>query len=307
MPRIASRSLLFPSLVLAMTASSCVAGLPGGATRMREAPRDVVVVEHVTLATAPATEKWEDLEDADDDGDSDAIAAPDEELFVPRGAFATIDELCRAQEALAKDRIEKAREEAVERGEDSEVAPSCRLSATALAKAKIAIRAPYLDVTAIEVETGWAKATHVVARTSAGWRAVPGASVTDSHDDPGCFSITRDFGITAIRVEGGAHPALVVVESSGRGVDMEDPTADTPWVGWEQVTDRAVACRVRRVAGKRELTCDAGVVTKIARVPSTTAGGRRTTVGFETGYTVDARGHLHAKKAPPVEALDDEP
>lgn len=310
--RTSSRRLLPGSLLFAMAASSCVAAVPGGTPQTdRSMPRDVVVVEHVALAQEDPRQKWEDLEDAGDDGESgesEVVAtAAAEELFVPRGAFATIEALCRAQEALAEGRIAKAREEAIERGEDSKVRASCRRSTTALAKAKVAIRAPYLDVAAIEVETGWAKATHVVARTSAGWRAIPGASVTDFHDDPGCFSITRDIGIAAVRVEGSAHPALVVVESSGRGIDMEEPTDATPWIGWEQVTERAVACRVRIVDGARELACDAGVVTKVAKVPSTTAGGRRVTVAFETGYTVDDRGHLHAKKTPPAETLDDEP
>ena len=174
------------------------------------------------------------------------------------------------------------------------------MSATALAKVPVELRAPFLEVRAIQIETGSATETHLATRTAAGWRAVLAASVTSYHDDPGCFSIERDGGILSVRVEGSVVPALVIVESSDRGVVMEDAVTDDAgnehMIRWEDVKQRARACRTE---ASGYLACDASVVIRTERIPSSTEGGRHAQVRFATEATVDARGHVRAAALPP--------
>jgi hypothetical protein len=114
--------------------------------------------------------------------------------------------------------------------------------------------------------------------------------------DPGCFSIERETGLVAVRVEGSSRPALVLVEGTDRGARMEDEVPGQDLVTWDDVTRRAVACRL----DLDQTTCDAPVVLRVERVPSTTAGGRKATVRFETTYAVDTAGRVQ-----PVRKIED--
>jgi hypothetical protein len=181
------------------------------------------------------------------------------------------------------------------RGEAVTLRPRCEVSATALTGVSIQLRAPFLEVVAVEIETGRATQTHLVVRTAAGWFALGRASVVDVHDDPGCFSIERDRGIEAVRVEGSTVPALVVVESRERGVEQEDREADADdasgphFVTWDEVTQRARACRAE---ASGYVACDAPLVIRTERVPSTTEGGRNAEVRFAREIMVDAAGRI---------------
>lgn len=210
-------------------------------------------------------------------------------ITVPPGPFPSLDALCEAQKALVAPRLVEAADGRAEVGA-SPLAARCEVS-RAVERMKVALRAPFLDVSAIELETGHAVETHIVVRTAAGWLAVPDASIDAWHDDPGCFTIERDAGVLEVRVEGDVTPALVIVEVSERGEHMEprdEPDGAATSVDWSDVTERARACRLEAGA----LACDAPVVLRVENVPSTTEGGRQIAIRFETTTTTSAAGRL---------------
>jgi hypothetical protein len=229
------------------------------------------------------------------------IAASETDHHVPAGVFASVEALCTAQKALVAARFAELRKEREENGVaevDSDVpsSPRCGLAEGALAKVDVKLRAPFLEVRAISVETGDAVEEHLVVLTAEGWRALPHAHIADYHMDPGCFSIERETGLVAVRVEGSSRPALVLVEGTDRGARMEDEVPGQDLVTWDDVTRRAVACRLD-VGGT---TCDAPVVLRVERIPSTTAGGRTAKLRFETTYAVDAAGRVQ-----PIRKIED--
>lgn len=230
---------------------------------------------------------------------------PERAPAVPTTTFASLDALCRAQMDLAAPLVAEANARWAERGETSTLTPKCVESGTALAKVPVALAAPFLEVRAIEVETGRATETHLVTRTAAGWFALGRASIVDYHDDPGCFSIERDSGLVSVRVEGGTTPALVVVESTNRGARMEEVEPDESGtvhpIVWDDDTHRARACRAE---SSGYVACDAPVVLRIERTPSTTEGGRRAEVRFATQAVVDGKGHLHVAAQPATEGTE---
>lgn len=275
------RSPLLLALPLLLGLGSCM--LPSGGT---EGPAPV---ESVAAAPAPASEtSAEDLGDLDGTPpEAPPEATEPSRRSVPAGVFPSIEALCAAQVKEIAAQLAEADKEREERydGSGKAAAHCARIS---LAKVAVKVAAPVLEVAAIEVETGWARETHVVVRTAEGFRALTHASVVGYHDDPGCFSIERDSGLSAIRVEG---DTLVLVEGTARGSRMEEPVEDgqgaVSMVTWDDVTDRAVACRLAA-----EGTCDAPVVVRIERVPSTTADGRKSEVLFSTPYALDPAGHV---------------
>ena len=209
-------------------------------------------------------------------------------VAVPTGVFPSIEALCAAQRELVKPMLAAAEKELGERYEGgTKLTPRCER--VSLAKVDVKLKAPVLEVAAIDVEAGWSSATHVVVRTAAGFRAVPHASVVSYHEDPGCFSIERDSGLSAIRVEG---ESLVIVEGAARGARMEEMVENADGTGtqitWDDSTTRAVACRLTGASP----ACDAPVVVRVERVPSTTEGGRTAALLFSTSYAVDAQGHV---------------
>jgi hypothetical protein len=233
---------------------------------------------------------------------------PQSESAVPAGTFATLDALCEDQKRLAAPRLEQAAKDRAERTEgEAKLVARCEVSGTALAAAKIELRAPFLEVRAIEVETGHATETHVVARTQAGWVAVPHASVDSWYDDPGCFSIERDTGIVAVRVEGDRTPVLVVVEGTDRGAHMEEvepEAAGEPHepIYWMDVSHRARACRLQPSG----LACDEPVVVRVQRVKSVHGRTVETEARFETTTTVSPEGRVLAARTFDPEAPTDD-
>jgi hypothetical protein len=220
------------------------------------------------------------------------VAAADtvkEDLFVPLGVFPSLEALCASQKELVRDRVSTATKQLDEiYGEPSNIVPSCKVSPFG-PKVDVKLRAPFFEARALEVETGDASETHVVVRTANGWQALPEASITEAHNDPGCFSIERDTGIEAIRVEGST---LLVVEGSDRGARMEDPADETASpVMWSDVSTHVVACRLGPTP-----TCDPRVTVKVECVPSSTEGDRKTELRFATTYSVDPAGHVTPKQ-----------
>lgn len=273
-----------PVLVLVLApvlVGSCAAPLEGGSFEADDARADADMARR---ADEPA-----ELADEPD-------LTPERDPVVPSGTFASVEALCRAQMTMVLPRLRAAEKELNERGEAVALLPRCQVSVTALTGVPIQLRAPFLEVLAVEIETGDSTQTHLVTRTAAGWFALGRASVVDEHDDPGCFSIERDGGIVSVRVEGTTVPALVVVESSGRGIEQEEPAADADdasgvrLVTWDEVTHRARACRAEATG---YVACDAPLVIRTEHVPSTSQGGREAEVRFARELWVDATGHGH--------------
>lgn len=259
-----------------------------------EPTSSVVVVATPPEATAPeATPSVTDEEIVRDD-----VTEPELQAFVPLGLYPSVGALCAAQEQLVAPRIAELRKQ----GEDGfydlgTVRAHCE--AAPLGTADVQLRAPYLEVRAIVFETGLATRKHVVVRTDAGWRALPHAVERDEHMDPGCFSIERETGLSAIRVEG---RALVLVDGTDRGAKTEEPAGeDDVSVFWSDVTRRAVACRIEADGA----ACDAPVVLRVERVPSSRADGRVPTLRYETTYRVDERGHVKPTRAFDASLLGD--
>ena len=277
-------ALPLPLLVLVLAPAlvgSCAAPLGSGSLEADDAHADVDVARRA-------------------DETAELVDEPDftleREPVVPSGTFASVEALCREQMTMVLPRLRAAEKERSERGEAVALVPRCQVSSAALAGVPIQLRAPFLEVLAVEIETGDSTQTHLVTRTAAGWFALGRASVVDHHDDPGCFSIERDSGIVSVRVEGATVPALVVVERSGRGIEQEDPAADADdasgarLVTWDEVTHRARACRAEATG---YVACDAPLVIRTEHVPSTTEGGRTAEVRFARELGVDATGHGH--------------
>jgi hypothetical protein len=247
---------------------------------------------------APATADGA-ARDAKADADTDDVVDVEEdaEPAVPSATFASIDALCAEQMKMVVPRLRETEKQWAERGETVDLAPRCRVSEAALAEVPVSLRAPFLEVRAIEVETGTAKQTHLAIRTAAGWFALGRASITSHHEDPGCFSIERDSGIVAVRVEGTRVPALVVVESSARGAIMEEEEEEPSTSGghlvhmvtWDDVTQRARACRAE---ASGYVACDAPSPIRIERIPSTTDGDRKAELRFASESKIDDKGHL---------------
>lgn len=243
-----------------------------------------VVLSSCALASSPEPNapaspvEAEPAPEAAPEGRADEVEAP----LIPSGRFDSLEALCEEQKKLAAPSIAEALAGYADRGEtDVVLVPRCDVSTTALLRAVVAIGGPFLEISAIEVETGHATRTHVVVRTKDGWFAAPRPAMEAYHDDPGCGSIERDAGILAVRVERGA---LVIVTASERLVDLEEGAA----VYWDEATERARACRL----GRAGLSCDEPVTLRVERVPSTTDGGRSSRVQFETTVSVGADGDL---------------
>ncbi len=295
------RTLLGSLLVGSVIVVSCALPSPEEARGPRSVPAS---------ATSTAVAEPVDLGELDEPAavtttDDDVPESPD--VFVPTETFPTIDALCAAQKALIAPRIAEAVTSYAERGEEAKLSPSCAVSKSALAGVPIKLKAPFLDVTAIVIETGFATETHIAVRTDDGWRAIPRPAVAEYHDDPGCFSIQRDVGIVAVRVEDKGTPTLFVVERAARGAQMEEPEGPDErgiWrsVSWDDVTDSAVACRWT----ERAIDCDAPAVVRVERTPSTNEGGRRAKLRFSIEASVDANGHLSVKEDA-SQVLGDEP
>jgi hypothetical protein len=215
------------------------------------------------------------------------------ETMVPRGVFPTIDELCAEQKRLIVPHLLEAQRASEERGEKVTIVPACDEDPKALAHARIALAAPYLEVRAIAIETGNTAEIHLVVRTEDGWRASLDASITDWHDDPGCPSTFRDREIGEVRVEGTDAPALVELSSASRGAGEEYLGSDAD--GHEQVTlwnivvDRARACRIEG----DNVVCDKRSVFRAVR--ETWEPGAQKPTGeaiFATSYLIDDAGHV---------------
>lgn len=221
----------------------------------------------------------------------------EEATAVPRGIFTSLAALCAAQRSLVREQVARASEELSElHGEPVARSPRCVASRLDPEKVDVKLRAPYLEVRALEIETGYATEVHVAARTAQGWQVAPAAALVAPHDDPGCATIERDTGIEAIRVEGARAPALVVTAGSDSfGVDVEEasPDAAAPYILWSEASKFVVACRLGPAP-----TCGERVVVRVERVPSDAAGGRATEVRFRTTYTVDAAGEIVPKERP---------
>lgn len=272
---------------------------------MRLAPVVFVPVVLTSCALASAPERRLDAEPiveaaASAESAAEIVAPPADEpagaadILVPTGRFDSIEALCAAQKKLAAPRIADALRELADRGEtDVYLEPRCERSKAALAATPLQLEAPFLEAAAIEVEAGHSTRTHVVARTKDGWYAAPEAAIDVFHEDPGCFSIERDAGILAIRVERGS---LVIVNATSRGAEMEEPEvvddeqSEAP-VSWDDVTHYGRACRL----GAAGLACGEPVVLRVERVPSTDEAGRIPSVIFETTSSVDANGNLVPK------------
>lgn len=278
--------LLVPAVLV-----SCALPLDSSAVRATS-PESTDSTEAAESAAAADAGELDDEPDAD----ADAAIEPEPEPVLPSGTFATIDALCREQMKMVVPHLRAAEQRSADGSENPTRTPLCRVSTTALAGVSVVLRAPFLEVKAIEIETGLATQTHLVTRTAAGWFALGRASMTDEHDDPGCFSIERDTGIVSVRVEGTTVPALVVVESSSRGAEMEEEQGELTGssgamqsVTWDDVSQRARACRAE---ASGYVACDAPTVIHTERVPSTTGGGRQVKALVTRDMTVDATGHL---------------
>ena len=208
--------------------------------------------------------------------------------LVPTGVFPSIAALCQAQKQLIAPELRKI---ATERQEQPAVA-SCVESKTALSHARVDLRAPYLEVRAIEIETGEATDTNLVVRTADGWQAAPHAFVSDFHGDPGCFSILRDDGIVDVHVDGSDVPALVVSDRASRGHSVDaDETDDSKSIYWSQEFERVSACRFEHST----IACDAAVVIRVSRRPSPNDRGLEVVDDFATKYAIDAQGRAGAE------------
>lgn len=287
------RPLLVLPLLVVPVAVACAlpAGEPGGSPATIATATAKAAEEEVR--TPPAYEATPADIELDDDAPAEVDA---DESFAPRGTFASLTALCDAQRALVRPHLAAVAKERAERGEADAPAARCEVSKTALANVDVKLRAPFLDVRAIDIETGNATETHLVVRTADGWQALAHASVTSFYDDPGCFSIARDSGISSVHVEGDVTPALVVVEGSARGASMEE--ADEPddrgivtTKTWDDVTSHVVGCHLEDGG----LTCGAPAVLEVRHVPNSTEDGRRVSVLFRTTYTVGEAGDVRVQ------------
>lgn len=280
-----ARSALLLVLVSAVMGSCAVPTANEEAPVAEATPSEAPAAAAAAPDTTGASDATE-LEPADD--------APRRDPVVPTGTFATLEALCREQKKLVLPRVRAAEKERLE-GSETTLTPRCEVSAKSLAGVAVELRAPFLEVRAIVVETGHATETHLVIRTDAGWSAIGAASVRQYHDDPGCFSIERDSGIVSIRVAGTERPALVVIEGSDRGAAMEEGEPDEGGnlhpVMWDDVMQRARACQVDATG---QIACDAPRRVRTERIPSTTEGGRHAELRFSAEVGVDAAGHLRA-------------
>lgn len=266
-----------PLLVL-LTFALASCALP---TQPEEAAPEPTVAE----GAAPAPES--EPSPSDLVGGGDDLSAAREEVFVPQGIFPSLDALCAAQKELVRERVEQAAKEMAETlGEGSNVVPTCTVKPFDRT-VRVKLGGAYLEARALEVETGYATETHVLVRTAEGWQAMPHASVTDAHNDPGCFSIERDTAIDAVTVEGST---VLILEGSDRGARIDDDGPDTSVespVTWTELSTHAVACRPGPIP-----TCDPRVTVRVELVPSTTEGGRKTEVTYATSYGIDAYLHV---------------
>ncbi|HEY8072927.1 MAG TPA: hypothetical protein VIF62_02425 [Labilithrix sp.] len=152
---------------------------------------------------------------------------PESDAYVtslPTGAFPSIADLCAKQMDMAAPNIveaNRARAEMYEgiSEESVHLGPSCVERRDVLANVTLA--APFEDVTAIEMETGYATQTFLVVRTRAGWTAVRHDFLSSDHDDPGCPSITRESDFASVRVEKGELVVAVLADRMSFDDDAE--------------------------------------------------------------------------------------
>lgn len=219
--------------------------------------------EKQTAAAAPTAASLSPI----DMGELDDVEAPSEDAAIPAvmptGTFATVEALCAAQEALIAPTLPAAQAELVERSVELTVVPHCEPVPEALEGVNVDLRAPFLDVVPVQIETGYATQIHLAVRIAGGWVAVPHASMDVFHDDPGCFSIERDTGLVAVNVIGDDAPSLELVEKSERGATMDYDETGTQWVGtWNDVTERTVLCGVTPDG----FACEDPILLSVARV-----------------------------------------
>ena len=218
-------------------------------------------------------------------------AMPGPAQAFPKG-FASLDAMCVAENARVRPSIEAAEARRVELISEGSMAPPvtahCEVSKTALEHANVMLRAPFLEVTAIDIETGNAVETHLATRTESGWFLVAEASLSVWHEDPGCFSIERDAAITSIRVE--AEGTLVVTENRERGAKMEE--IDGPdgmrLRTWTDTHRSERGCRLESSG----LSCAMPVVVHVARTMRDEDGDHASEVLFDTTTHVSPQGEL---------------
>lgn len=203
-------------------------------------------------------------------GEIDDVEAPEAEpaapAVVPSGTFATLSALCAAQQTLIAPLLGAAQAEMQERGIELTLVPHCEPVPEALDGVTVELRAPYLQVMPLQIETGYATALHLAVRTASGWVALPHASMDVFHDDPGCFTIERDVGLVAVNVVGDDAPSLELVEKSERGAitEYDDETGTEPVGTWNDVRERTVVCGVTA----NGFACDEPNLLSVARVRS---------------------------------------
>jgi hypothetical protein len=171
--------------------------------------------DSVEAPTASVTSKLPPAPIADVAAEEES--APAKEATLPAGTFRDLHALCAQQMKEAVPLLEKARAEMVERYADDDikqVAPSCIEDPAALRGVRVSLAGRYLEAKAVTYETGRSTQTNIVMRTSEGWMNVGTAIVTSDHDDPGCPSILRDAGLTAVRIENGQ---IVILDKADRG------------------------------------------------------------------------------------------
>jgi hypothetical protein len=249
MPRWIFASLVVPFVV------SCA--LPAGETDRSAAPQ--------ATAETPI-----DLGDIDDVAPRSDVEAASEEsgngapVYVPKGIFASLDALCEAQTSLILPTLRAAQALRDERaGEDVPEQPRCERMPSALENVTVRLHAPFLEIETLAVETGYATEVHLAVRTAEGWIAIPHPSVVSYHDDPGCFTIERDSGLTSVTVVGDDSASLELVETSSRGALIEyaeDESGTTRT--FDDVTERAVGCSIS--SGK--FACAPPTVLSLTRV-----------------------------------------
>lgn len=234
-----ARTALFPLFALLVSSVSCGGGVADGpAEPSWSAP----------LAESETEERSAEVLELE--------AALEDETVVPRGAFADVRSFCAAQMEASLPRIRRIE---AERGEPSEefgtfepLVASCEEDVSELSGVpRPAVSGPFLGITAVKLETGYALETHLLVRTREGFVAVQEPVLSDDHDDPGCPSILRDAGLEAIQWGGGPRPTLLVVSKASRALFDERGDFDG-----EYVQTQARACHFQGRGAELRLDCD---------------------------------------------------
>lgn len=228
-----------------------------------------------TAPSATPTEAVVDLGELDDVSSPVPALAPDSDPIavepaptMPGGVFATLSDLCEAQQRLITPTLAVAQASVTDRGDDAILRPHCELSRTALEHVTIDLAPPILEIAALDIETGFAIETHLAVRTSDGWISVPHASLVAFHDDPGCFTMERDAGLVSIRVVGDDAPRLALIEQSARGAVMDDREENgvVRVETFDDVTERSIECDL----ASNTFTCGQPMFVSVTRVASGT-------------------------------------